>query len=47
MDQFTNTKDLVHVPNGSITRFKAKDLKETLNGLIVLVSIKAKLGDLL
>jgi hypothetical protein len=61
MDQFANTKDLLHLINGpihkhqgfitrskwTITRFKVKDSKETLNGLIVLILAKAKLGDLL
>jgi len=47
MDLSTNIKDLLNVPNGPITRFKVKDLKKTLNGLIVLILAKAKLGDLL
>jgi hypothetical protein len=45
IDQFTNTKEPLHVPNGSITRSKAKALKKTLNRLVVQVSTKAELRD--
>ena len=41
VDQPTNTKDLLHIPKGLITRSKAK----ALNGLIVYVSAKAELMD--
>ena len=47
MDQSTNTKDPFYIPNGSITMFKAKTLKKALNGLIVQVSAKTELKDLL
>jgi hypothetical protein len=42
-----NTKDPLHVPNRTITRSKAKILKEALNGLVVQVSTKDELGDFL
>ena len=45
VDQPMNTKDLLHVPNWSITRSKAKALKEALNGLVMQVLAKAKLGN--
>jgi hypothetical protein len=45
VDQPTYTKEPLHVSNWSITRFKAKALKEALNRLVVRVSAKAKLGD--
>ena len=45
VNQPTNTKDSLHVPNRHITRLKTKALKKELNGLVVQVSAKAKLGD--
>ena len=45
MDQLMNTKESLHVPNGSITRSKAKPLKKALNKLVVQVSTKAKFRD--
>jgi hypothetical protein len=45
MDQPMNTKDPLHVSNWSITRSKAKALKEALNGLVMRVLAKAKLMD--
>ena len=47
VDQPTNIKDPLHISNGPITRSKTKVLKETLNGLVVQVSTKTELGDLL
>jgi hypothetical protein len=40
-----NTKDSLQVPNRTITRSKAKTLKEALNGLVV--HTKDELGDFL
>jgi hypothetical protein len=31
MDQLTNTKNILHILNGSIIRFKANILEEALN----------------
>jgi hypothetical protein len=48
MDQPTNiNKDPLHVLNGLFTRSKMKALKEVLNGLVLQVSAKAKIKDLL
>jgi hypothetical protein len=44
VDQPANTKDSLHIPNGPITRSKAKALKVALNGLVVQVSAKLNLG---
>jgi SOS response regulatory protein OraA/RecX len=45
VDQPTNTKEPLHVPNGSITRSKTKALKKALNRLVVQVLTKAELRD--
>jgi hypothetical protein len=45
VNQPTNTKDPLHIPNEPITTSKEKALKEALNGLVVQVSVKAELGD--
>jgi len=44
VDQPINTsKDLLHVPNGPITRSKSKTLKRALNALVLKVSTKSDL----
>jgi len=44
VDQPRNTsKDLLHVPNGPMTRSKTKALKEALNALVLKVSTKSDL----
>jgi signal recognition particle subunit SEC65 len=43
VDQLTSTVDPFYVLNKSITRFKAKTLKEVFNELVVQVSVKAEL----
>ena len=44
MDQPRNTSnDLLHVPNGPMTRSKTKALKEALNALVLNVSTKSEL----
>ena len=45
VDQLMNTMDPLHVLNKSITRSKAKTLKEALNELVVQVSVKVELED--
>ena len=44
MDQPRNTsKDLLHVPNGLMTRSKIKTMKDVLNALVLKVSTKLEL----
>jgi len=48
MDQPRNTSKVpLHVPNGPMTRSKTKALKEALNALVLNVSTKSELKDLL
>jgi hypothetical protein len=47
VDQPTNIKDPLHISNGPIIRSKTNVLKKTLNGLVVQVSTKTELEDLL
>lgn len=47
MDQLTNTnKDPLYIPNKSIIKSKMKALKEVLNRLILQVSAKKEIKDL-
>ena len=43
-DQPKNTsKDPLHVPNGPMTRYRTKALKEAMNALVLKVSTRSKL----